>query len=359
MAKFVFSTSLSTIERTEWDDLVSTHPLGTVCHLSGYAEILYESLGFKPLFFRLYSEKMLMAIWPCSQAGFPFKSRLVSMPLYETGGPLYRDNITEIEISDFISKISEYIRTNKIKSIEYRAALGMTPAYSSQYFVEQTIWDYASLRLDSPDHLYKNIVNSQVRKAVAKARRNNLIVVEKHDEASIRDWFYPLYLQYMKNRHGSPPLPLEFFVGFTKKLKDVLRVFYVKLDEQIIAALLGYAVGKRIYISHAPTHPDYLKYRSSDLAHWAFIEWGADNGFDYFDFGNARYEGQRRFKAKWGCTFAPYKRYYLFANGSSQPPSILDPDGIKYQVASKIWCQFVPLQLTPFFGKWIHRVLGE
>jgi len=255
--------------------------------------------------------------------------------------------------------VRDFAAQEGIAAVECRGALGLPSPEWEKYFIEEKIWDYGSLRLGPPEELFRKIVDHQVRKAVQKAQRGGLEVVERHDSGSLRDWFYPFYLRYMKTRHGSPPQPLELFLGFAKEMENHLKVFYAFHQGRLAAALLGYAVGRRIYISQAPAEESLLPLRASDLLHWSFIEWGCRSGFEYFDFGHARYEGQRYYKAKWGCAFAPYKRFFIPLVPDFRPERILDPGRLPYRIAAGIWKRSVPLSWTPALGRWIHRLLGD
>lgn len=353
------SNQLAASERAEWDAFVNAHLLGTVCHRVGYAEVIRESIGYDAVYFRLYVDGVLSAVWPLSLQKVPFQARLISMPLYETGGPLCLDTVTNETFQPLAEAVKQFAIAHGVSVIESRMGIGLAPPSLGKFFKSQLVWEYASLPLSEPEHMYRKVIDLDLRRSLTKARTSGLVVTERHDADSIREWFYPFYRTYMKQRHGAPPLPLSTFLGFSRELGDCLQIHYVHLDKQLVAALVGYAVAKRIYVSQMPTHPDYLKLRGIYLAYWAVIEWGCANGFTYLDFGNVRYGGQRLFKQKWGCEFSEYRRYYLPLDDKFEPPAALDPSDSKYVLASKIWRGYVPESLTPMLGKWIHQLLGE
>lgn len=342
-------------ENSAWDKFVTDHPKGTLCHLTGYAETLKETFGYEPVYFRFTRGDRLIGVWPFSLVR---GSRLISMPFYEFGGPLWSEDASGQEIEEGISTVQQYARTHKIKDVELRAALGLSDQESSHY-QNILMCPYALLPLGDAQKIYKETLDYQVRKAVQKAQRSGLTVTENHEEDFFKKNFYPLYLKHMKTHLGAPPMPQQFFLGFLRHLKNVTKVFYVTHESKIISALMGFAVGKRIYIAHAPMDTTYRDLRPSDLMHWAFVEWGCNNGFKYFDFGNARYKGQKDFKTKWGCSFSDYKRYFLKGVSETPAPAPVNPDQLHYKIASSVWKSAVPLFITEPLGKIIHKVLTE
>jgi lipid II:glycine glycyltransferase (peptidoglycan interpeptide bridge formation enzyme) len=199
-----------------------------------------------------------------------------------------------------------------------------------------------------------------VRKAVRKAQKANLVAYEETTEETITQKFYPLYLLSMK-RLGTPPHPKKLFLNYLRYLADNMKLFLVDDGDLTVATLLGFVVGKRVHIIHTASDPDYWDKRPNDLAHWAFIEWACNEGYEIFDFAIIRYEGQQRYKEKWGVQLFDYSYYYLFSeNAKKKDVTPIDPSSRRgIRLFSWLWRNCVPLGLTEPLGSPIRRRLGR
>jgi lipid II:glycine glycyltransferase (peptidoglycan interpeptide bridge formation enzyme) len=110
---------------------------------------------------------------------------------------------------------------------------------------------------------------------------------------------------------GSPPHPLAYYTKCYEYLKDYLKIFWAEYEGKIIAALLGFAVGRGVHIINTVSDEKHWGKRPNDLCHWNFIKWGYENGYEFFDLGSVRYEGQKRYKEKWGAEFQKYATIFL------------------------------------------------
>jgi len=136
-----------------------------------------------------------------------------------------------------------------------------------------------------------------------------------------------------------------------------MRLFLVKDQGRTIAALLGFTTGKRVHIISSPSDERYWDKRPNDLAHWEFIRWAASSGYEIFDFGPVRYEGQRRYKQKWGVKLFDYSYFFLSRKEGDLGKGVIYSK--KARLASFMWRRLVPLPLTESLGSWMRRHLGD
>ena len=104
-------------------------------------------------------------------------------------------------------------------------------------------------------------------------------------------------------------------------------------------------MGQRVVITQTISAADDWSLRPNDLTHWAFVAWACRHGLRWFDFGSARYEGQRRFKEKWGCSFGVLEQV-------TWPPraaASLAPEGRAADLARQLWRR-LPLAWTARLG---------
>lgn len=115
--------------------------------------------------------------------------------------------------------------------------------------------------------------------------------------------FYQILNKLYRHKVKKPLFPAEFFLKIVKR--DFTRFFVVKHNEKVIGGILCVTNGKVIYewFICGDENPGRNIYPSV-LATWKAIEYGASNGFAYFDFMGAgkpnEHYGVRDFKTQFG-----------------------------------------------------------
>lgn len=346
--------------QNEWDSFVEHHPEGRFFLLSGYKQAIEETYGYEGQYYLFKRGGEIVAVLP----SFKVKSllsgrRLLSLPFAEYGGLLGKDlSLDELkEIAEFLRQI---LLDYKLPFLEIHGGLGVSPKLISSVFHPVPMYQYAILPLREAGKIWDNVLDREVRKAVRKAQKADLVAYEETTEESISQKFYPLYLASMK-RLGTPPHPKTLFLNYLRYLKDNMRLFIVEYGDLTIAALLGFVLGKRVHIIHTASDPEYWDKRPNDLVHWEFIKWACENEYELFDFSVVRYEGQARYKKKWGVQLLDYSYYYLFPDeGNSGDAKPMDPSSRRsIRCFAWLWRHCVPLGLTEPLGLPIRRRLGR
>jgi hypothetical protein len=103
--------------------------------------------------------------------------------------------------------------------------------------------------------------------------------------------------------------------------------------------------------------PADWQYRPNDLLHWEYICHAIERGCAYFDFGSVRYDGQRLYKSKWGCTFID--QAYGFISARSQPVRTFNSSSSTMQRLAAVWARYMPQRLADRLGPAIRQVLAR
>jgi len=343
----------------EWDSFVENHPEGRFSQLIGYKQVIEDTYGYEGLYYLFKKNGETVAILP----SFKLKSllsgrRLLSSPFAEYGGFL-GNNFSLEELREIAALLQQVLLEHKLPFLEIHGGLGLPAELMNSVFYPVPTCEYATLPLKKAKDVWDNALNHQARKAVRKAQKANLIAYEETTEETISQKFYPLYLLSMK-RLGTPPYPKRFFLNYLRYLTDNMKLFLVGDGDLTIATLLGFVVGKRVHIISTASDPEHWDRRPNDLAHWAFIEWASDNGYKIFDFAIVRYEGQHRYKKKWGVQLFDYSYYYLFSeNTKTKDVTPIDPSRLYIRLFSWLLRNCVPLGLTEPLGSPIRQWLGR
>lgn len=339
----------------DWDAFVLAHPEARFSQLFGYGRVVEESYGFKPRYQVLRRGGRLVGVFPVFLAkGLLLGRRLISLPFCEYGGPLLGD-LSEDEGEALGEELKRLVEAERAP-LEIRGGLGMAESFRERHLAALSGHEYAELPLDpDPERVFRG-VDRQVRKALRKAKEGGLRAIELSDEVTLRERFYPLFLQSMK-RLGSPPHPWSYYGNLHRHLGAHLKVFWAEREGELISGLLGFTLGRRIHIFNIVSDERHWELRPNDLVHWEFIKWGCEQGYEVFDFSTVRYEGQRRFKEKWGCRFQDYRCYQLAANGQ-QARGFDSSSGLAERLAG-IWRDYVPMAVARGVGPYLRKQLGK
>jgi len=344
-----------------WDEYVLTHPEGRFCHLLGYKKVVESTYGYRAIYLAIKKDKRIVGIFPSFLCkSIFFGKKIASQPFSEYGGILAHE-LTQNDYEQVFEALGEAMRETKVNLIEMHGGFGIPEDIKEKYFFPVFSHHRALLGLgDKVDEIWKKRISYEARKAVRKAERSGVICHEKVDTDMIIDKFYPLFLASMK-RLGAPPHPLAYYVECHKHLKDYLKIFWAEYEGKTVAALLGFAVGKTVHIINIVSDDKYWDKRPNDLCHWSFIKWGCENGYKYFDLGSVRYEGQRRYKEKWGAKFQKYA-HYIFApnlNEKKIKSKAFDSSSKSMVFFSSVWHKFVPLRASKFLGPMVRKQLAR
>ena len=122
------------LEYPDWDNLVLSNPDYSFFHSSGWARVLSESYGFKPLYFVRFMDRRLTALLPLMEASTLFFGRKgVSLPFTDHCFPLASDSR---ELHQFTQTVIDYGQKAGWRCVELRGDIAQTepaPPYSSYY----------------------------------------------------------------------------------------------------------------------------------------------------------------------------------------------------------------------------------
>jgi len=339
----------------DWNTFASSHPESRFCHLWQYCKLIEEIYGYRAYGFVVREGDQIIATLPASLSiTLLFGKKLVSQPFSEYGGILSQ-GLSSADYAAFFRYLAEFCSEQGIAHVEMHGNLGVSDEYGRKYFIQANPYGYAVLKLGSdPEVIRREVFDHQIRKALNKAERSGVKSFQDSSPEIIRDKFWPLFLQSMK-RIGSPPHPLAYLIGLKRHFPAELKIFWAEVNGKLVAALMGFVIGRRIQITNIVSDESYWDLRTNDLVHWEFIKWGCQNAYLEFDFGSVRYEGQLRYKKKWGAQLGNSGYYYF----TSMPDSIsaFSSSSTIMTAFSKAWGWCIPLSVTPILGPAIRKQL--
>ncbi len=340
-----------------WDSYVENHPQGRYCHLFAY-RALEGVYGYKPHYFGFLRQDRLVGVLPMFEASsLLFGKRLVSQPFSEYGGFLVDDDWSEPEFRQALEAVEAFAAARGVSELELHGRQGLPAGRWPEHLALSNAQHCAWLALDRPlEALYEQVVTHQVRKAVQKARREGVTAEEASDSETLRRRFFPLYVSSMK-RLGTPSHGLRFYLAAKQAFGDKMRIVWAFSQGAPIAGLLGFSCGRRVNIINIVSDERYWELRPNDLVHWEYIEWAHRSGFRVFDFGSIRYEGQLKYKRKWGCTIEEHGYYFPRWNAGRNDYGTFDSSSSAMDRMSHLWAKFVPVPVARAAGPLLRRHL--
>jgi hypothetical protein len=138
-----------------------------------------------------------------------------------------------------------------------------------------------------------------------------------------------------------------------------MKIFWALHKGKPISGLLGFSCGKRVSIINIVSDETFWEIRPNDLIHWEYIKWAHAAGFQFFDFGSIRYEGQLRYKKKWGCTITDHAYYHLGGAESKDAASSqsFDSSSGTMKRFSDLWAKCVPETVGRVVGPVLRKNL--
>jgi serine/alanine adding enzyme len=142
------------------------------------------------------------------------------------------------------------------------------------------------------------------------SKRRGVVPKELHNRSQIPA-YYDLLLQTHR-RANFPLADVSLFYAIYDILvpKGMAKMLFACVEDQYVAASLEMPYKDVIYSWYSGYDSAYSKTYPNDILVWYILEWGAKNGYSYFDFGGAGAPDEpyspREFKAKYGGKLVNY-----------------------------------------------------
>jgi CelD/BcsL family acetyltransferase involved in cellulose biosynthesis len=297
---------LADSEADSWDRAVARFAGGTVFHTYDWMTTVGRLFCVEKLPLGVFQDGQMVGVFPtfCARKGI---LRVLASPLggWATyyGGPL----VDAPRQSAVLKAFDALLHQGRIDYAEIRYPhLSAVEALREQgYYVEEK-HTYV-LTLDQPiDQLWRGM-KSACRRAVRKAQRSRVEVIEPDRKDFLTD-YYELAKDTYRKSNRLPPLSerqLEI-VWDTLKEKNRVKVLLARHGGRMIAGAIFLLFEDRIYYWDGAACRDGLPMRPNNLIHWTLIEWAASHGYQTYDMLGANIPSIARFKQTFGCELRPF-----------------------------------------------------
>jgi Acetyltransferase (GNAT) domain len=284
------------LEYADWDDLIATHPQGTVFHSSGWARVLRDTYGHRPVYMARFEGKRLAGLLPVMEVWSWLTGRRgVSLPFTDYCPALEGSGYDK---GDLYQKAIESGRQRGWKYLECRSFdSAWNGAHSSLSFYGHDI----DLGVGQ-NKRFQNL-EASVRRGVRKAEKAGLKIDFDTGEESMRT-FFKLHCGTRK-RHGLPPQPWRFFWNIQRYLLKLGRGFIatVRFGCRPLAAAVFLQHGRQALYKFGASDYEFQQMRPNNLLMWEAMNHCVERGMAALNLGRTSLsnEGLRRFKLGLGA----------------------------------------------------------
>jgi FemAB-related protein (PEP-CTERM system-associated) len=334
-------------EHGAWNRFVMSSEDGSLCHLTGWADVVENTLGHKP--FRLVAERgnRITGVLPVSWVGNRiFGDCLVSSPLAVYGGICAEDR----ESHDSLLQAGKELAGNL--DVRYLELRNRTEPFAEDLPGRDLYVTFTQDLSAGPDKLLAGLPRD-TRYMVRKSMKNGLDWTE---DISL-DEFYELYARSV-HRLGTPVFAKELFIRLKREFSNNCRIFGIRKGAKAIASVFCFYFRDRVMPYYGGSLAEYNRDAPNNLMYWKLIEQSCQESLRTFDFGRSKKgTGSFVFKSSWNMTMTdlPY-RYVL--NTAAEVPRMSPVDG-KFQTATELWKR-LPYPVTKIVGPrtiaWIPSV---
>jgi CelD/BcsL family acetyltransferase involved in cellulose biosynthesis len=278
-----------------WVEFVESCQDTTPFHHPSWVTLIAECYRYKAFALaRRDQEGRIVAGMPVVEVdGLCRRRRWVSLPFTDRCSPLQR---CETAGAGLVEELDTARRQAGVAQFEVRDNLVGPSAHVSPVGVRHC------LRLEADLEAVYRRFKRPVRKGIARADQNNLIVRHDESRSALTDTFYDLHVQ-TRRRLGVPVQPRRYFDLLWQRMIEpgrgfVLLIYYGRTP---IAGAVFLAWKGTIIYKYGASDPGYWDLCPNHLVMWTAIRWGCEQSFDTFDFGRSDLDskGLRQFKSGW------------------------------------------------------------
>jgi FemAB-related protein (PEP-CTERM system-associated) len=332
-----------TVNESEWDSYVASHPEGTIDHAWGWQRIFLDVFGHRSRYLAARRNGCVVGVLPLVL----FDSRLfgrfiTSVPFLNYGGVLADDPTI---VTALVARARELGGAFGASHIELRHTSRQAPDLPCRQHKLRLTRELPS----TSEELWAR-VDKKVRNLVRKAQKEGLTV--ETGGAGLVAPFYDVFAHNMRDL-GTPVYSRALFTQTLAQFPEAARVHLVRLGQTPVAASITLRHHDTVLVPWASSLRDYRQHAPNMLLYWAMLEHAVVAGAATFDFGRSSPGGgTHQFKLQWGASERPLCWEYVLLTRDTPPDQ--GPQNPKFARLIDTWKR-LPIWLTTRVGPYIVR----
>lgn len=219
---------------------------------------------------------------------------------YGYGGPLFKGDATNSDISEYYSEYKRFCKENSIVSefIRFSPTLKNYDEAISNITTNE-LGPTVTLPIKDRKFIWENL-NPKNKTSIRKSIKNNVKVYWGRSPELMKK-FVNMYEETMKHDNADPYyfFNSEFYESLLEDLKYNMLIFYAKLDEKIISMSIILFSNKSIHYHLSASELEYRNISPTNLLLYEVAHFGNKNNFSQFHLGGglgAKIDGLYKYK---------------------------------------------------------------
>jgi hypothetical protein len=339
---------INPLQIPDWDDMVLATGKATVFHSSGWARVLHETYGYKPVYFTSFENGKLSSLMPMMEVDSILTGkRGVSLPFTDLCESIAPNRECFRMMAD---EAIECGRKRGWKIVEWRGNVecfdGVPP--SSVHYTH-------TLDLSDGEHKVLSEFKSNTRRNINKAIKGGVRVKIATSMKAMVD-YYELHCMTRKS-HGLPPQPVSFFKRILEHMicggNGFIALAYMR--ETCIAGAVYLHFGNQGIFKFGASNRKYHCLRPNNMVMWESLRECIRRGVLTFNFGRTEIvnEGLLQYKTGWTPNEGVAKYYKYDLRNSAFQQKGRSVEGFHNRIF-----RCTPIPLLRFLGSAIYKHLG-
>lgn len=309
-------TIVNSLDKQLWQEFVEQNPQGNIFHTPEMFLVFSQAKRHNPeIWAAVNGEKVLALLSPVRISVFDGFLGSISTRSVVYGSVLHNPDKEGMEALTFLLKT--YINQVEKKPIftELRNLSNLEPIQPilrSQGFEYEAHLNYLIDLKKSTDDIFLSI-GSRTRKKLRRGLNKGEVIVEEINKIEQ----LPICYELLKQTYKAAKVPLADYSLFESAFdllypKGMIKFSLAKVNNRPAAISIELLFKKVMYGWYGGMDRGFKSYFPNEILTWHILKWGAENGFELYDFGGAgkpnEEYGVRDYKAKFGGTLVCYGR---------------------------------------------------
>ena len=335
-----------------WSEFVARHPRSSLYHSQPWLESLKRTYGYRPVAYTtsLPGFELRNGLVFCRIESWLTGRRIVSLPFSDHCDPLVG---SEDDFEKLISILLPVFQKEHWKYTELRPRRMI--ARVPRWLQPHRHYCFHSLDLSSGVNvLYSSLHKDCIQRKIRRADKEGLEYREGRSPELLAI-FYGLFVK-MRQKHGLPPQPLEWFLNLAECLGPAMQVRVAFHQRRPAASILTVVHRDTMTYKYGCSDPELTKLGGTPWLFWKLIQEARSAGHRELDLGRSDWDnsGLIAFKDRLGAKRIPVT-YWRFP----KPQGVADAlsDGRLQWLAGKIFLH-TPAPLLSATGRLLYRHIG-
>jgi hypothetical protein len=339
---------INPLQHPNWNELLSTSNDASFFHSINWAQTIYNTYQYKPLYLSLIENNKLQALLPLFEINSKITGkRAVSLPFTD-----FCDAITspKCSLENLLNYAIEYGKKEQWDSFEFRGG-----RIDFENVSPSATFYYHQLELYKDHNKIFSTFRKSTQRNIKKANKLGLEIQINNSKNAVKE-YYRLH-GITKKRHGIPVQPSQFFENIYENIiaKGFGNVALAYFEGNCIAGAIFFNYGPQAIYNFGASDFKYQHLRPNNFLMWEAIKWYADNGFSSFCYGitDTTNSGLAQFKAGMSTTEETISYY----NYNFKTNSYVVDDATITNFRRKIF-KNMPISMLKFAGKYLYKHYG-